>query len=68
MTDQPLDPPLDLAALKAIPVTRLNGVGDKRAAGLAAAEIHHLLDLLTFYPRRYLDRTKEARIAELYRG
>ncbi|MGF1597791.1 MAG: ATP-dependent DNA helicase RecG [Acidimicrobiales bacterium] len=60
--------PLDLVALQAIPVQRLNGVGDKKARGLAAAEIHNLLDLLTHYPRRYLDRTKEARIAELVEG
>ncbi|MCP3989086.1 MAG: ATP-dependent DNA helicase RecG [Actinomycetia bacterium] len=59
---------LDLAALDQIPVTRLNGVGDKKAKGLAATEIHTLFDLLTHYPRRYLDRTKEARIAELREG
>ena len=60
--------PLDLAALSAIAVSRLNGVGDKKAKGLAAADIHNLVDLLTFYPRRYLDRTNEARIAELHEG
>ncbi|MEM8924014.1 MAG: ATP-dependent DNA helicase RecG [Actinomycetota bacterium] len=60
--------PLDLAELSTIDVTRLNGVGEKKAKGLAASEIHNLLDLLTYYPRRYLDRTKEAHIAELYEG
>ncbi|MEM9134608.1 MAG: ATP-dependent DNA helicase RecG [Actinomycetota bacterium] len=60
--------PLDLGDLAAIDVTRLNGVGDKKAKGLAMSEIHNLLDLLTFYPRRYLDRTKESHIADLHEG
>ncbi|MEM7341297.1 MAG: ATP-dependent DNA helicase RecG [Actinomycetota bacterium] len=59
---------IDLSELAAIDVQRLNGVGDKNAKALAAAEIHNLLDLLTHYPRRYLDRTKEARISELFEG
>ncbi|MEL7155162.1 MAG: ATP-dependent DNA helicase RecG [Actinomycetota bacterium] len=62
------DGPLDLGDLSAIPVTRLHGVGDKKAKGLAASEIENLLDLLTFYPRRYLDRTKESHIADLFEG
>ncbi|MGI9596480.1 MAG: ATP-dependent DNA helicase RecG [Acidimicrobiales bacterium] len=62
------DPPLDLAALAAIPVTRLKGIGDKKAKALAGAEIDNVLDLLTNYPRRYLDRTKEAKIADLFEG
>jgi ATP-dependent DNA helicase RecG len=49
-------------------VTRLKGVGDRKAQGLASLEVHSLFDLLTYYPRRYLDRTKEARIAELHEG
>jgi ATP-dependent DNA helicase RecG len=57
-----------LAQLAARPVTALNGVGDKKAKGLAKTEIHNLLDLLTHYPRKYIDRTKEARIAELAEG
>lgn len=54
---------LDLAGLDELSVTRLNGVGEKKAKGLAIAEIHSLLDLLTHYPRRYIDRTKEATIS-----
>lgn len=60
--------PMRLAELAAIGVERLNGVGPKKATGLASAEIDNLLDLLTHYPRRYLDRTKEARIGELAVG
>ena len=50
------------------PVSALNGVGPKREKGLASVGIENLLDLLTYYPRRYLDRTKEARIGELIEG
>ncbi len=59
---------VDLERLASLPVTALKGVGDKKAKGLAKTEIHTLLDLITHYPRKYLDRTKEARIAELAEG
>ena len=59
---------VDLGRLSRLSVTELRGVGEKKAAALAKAEIDNLLDLLTHYPRRYLDRTKEARIAELVEG
>lgn len=49
-------------------VEDLHGVGPKKAKALAKAELFTVLDLLTHYPRRYLDRTKEARIAELTEG
>ncbi len=62
------DPPLTLADLHALPVTRLKGVGSKKAEALAAAEITTVLDLLTHYPRRYIDRTREATIAALAVG
>ena len=54
-----------LAQLADIPVTALEGVGDKRAEALAKLDVHTVLDLLTYYPRRYLDRTNERRIDEL---
>ncbi len=59
---------VDLRRLASLSVTKLHGVGDKKAKGLAKTEIHTLLDLLTHYPRKYLDRTKEAHIAELMEG
>lgn len=62
------DTPLSLRELDGIAVTQLKGVGEKKAKGLEKAEIGTLLDLLTFYPRRYLDRTKEARIADMVEG
>ncbi len=62
------DPPLTLRDLDAIPVTRLRNVGRKRAVSLTKMEIDSVLDLLQHYPRRYVDRTKQARIAELAEG
>ncbi len=54
-----------LAQLADIPVTQLKGVGEARAKSLAKLEVFTVLDLLTYYPRRYLDRTNERRIDEL---
>lgn len=59
---------ISFAELAEKPVTALKGVGEKKAKGLAKTEIDNLLDLLTFYPRRYLDRTKEAKIADIGEG
>ena len=59
---------VDLGRLAALTVDALNGVGPKKSKALAKNEIFNLLDLLTFYPRKYLDRTKEARIADLFEG
>ncbi|SVD31245.1 uncharacterized protein METZ01_LOCUS384099, partial [marine metagenome] len=47
------------------PVTDLQGVGDKRAAALAKVDVRTILDLISYYPRRYLDRTREATIEAL---
>ena len=57
-----------LAKLRELPVTRLNGIGDKRAAGLAEMGIETLLDLLLHYPRRYVDRTRQATIRDMAIG
>ncbi|MDP8976952.1 MAG: ATP-dependent DNA helicase RecG, partial [Actinomycetota bacterium] len=54
-----------LSGLAEVPVTRLHGVGDKKARSLAEMGIHQVLDLLTHYPRRYVDRTQQAQIREL---
>ena len=59
------DPPLSLAALDAISVARLNSVNAKVGAAFEEMEIRTVLDLLQHYPRRYLDRTRQARIADL---
>src|SRR3954447_5373081 len=57
-----------LSQLAANPVTVLNGVGPERAKALVSLDITNVLDLLTCYPRRYLDRTREAKIADLHVG
>ncbi len=62
------DPPLTLADLRAIPLSRLKGVGSALEARLADMELHSVLDLLQHYPRRWVDRTKRADIAELRVG
>ena len=62
------DGPITLRELDAMPVTRLNGVGDKKGEALAQVGVESVADLLTYYPRRYVDRTKEARIRDLTVG
>jgi ATP-dependent DNA helicase RecG len=60
--------PITLGQLAALPVTRLKGVGERKAEGLAVVGVESLLDLLTYYPRRYVDRTNEARVRDLVVG
>jgi ATP-dependent DNA helicase RecG len=58
-----------LAQLAHIPVTELHGVGGERARALDEhLGITTVLDLLTTYPRRYIDRTHQARIRDLKVG
>jgi len=57
-----------LPALRRIPVTRLSGVGKRRAKALAEMAIDTILDLVTTYPRRYIDRTRQASLDELRIG
>src|SRR5918994_695601 len=60
--------PIALGDLASMPVTRLKGVGERKAEGLDAVGVTSLLDLLTYYPRRYVDRTNEARIGDMVVG
>ena len=62
------DPPLSLQDLDVIGVGRLRPVRKAKPAALAEMEIYSILDLLQHYPRRYIDRTKQACIAELAEG
>jgi ATP-dependent DNA helicase RecG len=61
-------PPLTTRDLHALAVERLKGVGPKRVEAFGKLGIHTVLDLLTHYPRRYVDRTREATVAELMPG
>ncbi|MFP5321399.1 MAG: ATP-dependent DNA helicase RecG, partial [Acidimicrobiia bacterium] len=60
--------PRPLRSLTRIDVARLDGIGPKRADALRSVGIETVFDLLTHYPRRYIDRTKEARIRDLHVG
>ncbi|MGC8510072.1 MAG: ATP-dependent DNA helicase RecG [Acidimicrobiales bacterium] len=51
-----------------MPVTALRQVGPARTAALAQLGVTSIFDLLTFYPRRYLDRTRRADVASLALG
>jgi ATP-dependent DNA helicase RecG len=54
-----------LSQLAHLPVTELKGVGESRAGALAKVGVRNVLDLLTYYPRRYIDRTNQARLSDL---
>lgn len=60
--------PLTARELDDIAVDRLKGVGEKRRDALAQVEVESVFDLLTHYPRRYIDRTREARIRDVLEG
>ncbi|MDZ7675939.1 MAG: ATP-dependent DNA helicase RecG [Acidimicrobiales bacterium] len=60
--------PRTLASLTRVEVTRLEGVGPQKAKALAEFGIRTVFDLLTHYPRRYIDRTREAQIRDLQVG
>ena len=54
-----------MADFEAMNVEVLSGVGRAKAKALAAVEVDSVLDLLTYYPRRYIDRTNRAAIGDL---
>jgi ATP-dependent DNA helicase RecG len=54
-----------LRDLAEVPVTRLTGVGPERAKALAEIGVESILDLLTHYPRRYIDKTKQSAIRDV---
>jgi ATP-dependent DNA helicase RecG len=60
--------PLTLRELDAIGVDRLRGVGERKLAALREFGIESVYDLLSFYPRRWVDRTNEARVSDLEAG
>ena len=59
---------LTLRDLTAIGVERLKGVGERKLTALHDVGIEHVLDLLTLYPRRWVDRTNECRVSDLQPG
>ena len=57
-----------LSRLAETSVDRLTRVGPKNREALSAMGIETVLDLLTHYPRRYIDRTNQASISQLVEG
>ncbi|MHB8379465.1 MAG: ATP-dependent DNA helicase RecG [Acidimicrobiales bacterium] len=57
-----------LRQLGDVSVSQLRNIGEKRAAALASLGIDNVFDLLTVYPRRYLDRTKRVDLSDLNVG
>ena len=57
-----------LTQLAGLNVTVLDGVGPARAKALGSMGVDSVLDLLTHYPRRYLDRTRQEPIGRLVPG
>ncbi len=60
--------PRRLRQLGEISVGQLRLVGAKRLEALASLGIETVFDLLTVYPRRYIDRTRRAELADLSVG
>lgn len=60
--------PLTYRDLASIDISKIKGVGDKRRDALHEAGISNVLDLLTTYPRRYVDRTNESHVEDLVEG
>jgi ATP-dependent DNA helicase RecG len=57
-----------LIALGDIGVERLEGVGPRKQEALTEMGITSVLDLITHYPRRYVDRTSQAAIRDIQEG
>ncbi len=61
-------PPLTMVDFHGMDVEVLGGVGRAKGRALASIEVESVLDLLTYYPRRYIDRTNQAAISDLEDG
>ena len=59
---------ITLHELADIDVEVLKGVGEKRKESLAESGITNVLELLMNYPRKWVDRTNEARVSDLVAG
>jgi ATP-dependent DNA helicase RecG len=57
-----------LRELGDVSVDKLRHIGEKRAAALQSMGISNVFDLLTVYPRRYIDRTRQVDLSDLSVG
>ena len=60
--------PRRLRALGDISVSQLRHIGPKRTAALESLGLETVFDLLTLYPRRYIDRTRQVDLSDLMVG
>ena len=60
--------PRRLRQLGEIEVSQLRHIGPKRTQALASMGITSVFDLVTLYPRRYIDRTRRAELSDLSVG
>ncbi len=61
-------PARTLRQLARIEVTRLRGLGERKAKALSELGIESIFDLLTTYPFRYVDRSRRSDLADLAVG
>ena len=66
--ESPASGPITLAELRDKDFESFKGIGEKREADLRALEVRSVLDLLMYYPRRWVDRTQECRVRDLLPG
>lgn len=66
--ESPASGPITLAELRDKDFESFKGIGEKREADLRALEVESVLDLLMYYPRRWVDRTQECRVRDLLPG
>jgi len=57
-----------LSSLAELGVDKLRGVGPKKMEALEVLGVASVLDLVTHYPRRYVDRSAQAAIKDLQEG
>jgi len=62
------DQPRSLSYLSEVPVSRIRNIGEKRTAALASLGVDNVFDLLTLYPRRYINRTRRVDLTDLQVG
>jgi ATP-dependent DNA helicase RecG len=60
--------PLTLAELSGKDFSTFKGIGEKKTADLADLGVANVLDLLLYYPRRWVDRSQECRVRDLLPG
>ena len=62
------EPPLTFDELAQIDIARLKGVGEAKQRALHEYGISDVLELLMTYPRRWVDRTNQQRVADAALG